>query len=119
MAEQILPVFSTYHTESSAELLLREIQDSLTNRESKNLHSRKEELRETAVSHLGYGTDKIQLSPCKQSCRHKNKNDDVLPQKELLIWEKSKSIYLTFTFQRASKSPHFGKDSCVNNQQLN
>lgn len=82
MAEQILPVFSTYHTKNSAELLLRENQDSLTNRESKNLHSRKEKLCKTAVSHLEYGTDKIQLSPCKQSCRHKKKTTDALPQKE-------------------------------------
>lgn len=49
----------------------------------------------------------------------KNKNDDALPQREQLLWEKIKSIYLTFTFQRIAKSPHFGKDAHVNSHQLN
>lgn len=119
MVEQILPIFSTQHIESSEELLLREIQDSLTNWESKNPYSRKEELCEAAISHLQYSIDKIQLNPCKQSCRHKNKNNDALPWKEQLLWEKITSMYLTFTFQRTAKSPHFGKDTRVNNHQLN
>lgn len=118
MADKVLPIFSTYHTEGSEELLLRESQDSLTKWESKNLYSGKEELYETAISHLQYSIDKIQLNPCKQSCKHKNKNDDALPQKEQLLWEKIKSIYLTLTFQRTAKSPLFGKDTRVNNHQL-
>lgn len=120
MAGQFFPIFSIYGTESSEELLLRECQDLLTNQESKNLYSRKKKnLYETAISHLLYNIDKIQLNPCKQSLRHKNKTNDAFAQKEQLLREKMKSIYLTFTFQRTAKSSHFGKDSHVNNHQLN
>lgn len=80
---------------------------------------KKKKLYETAISHLLYNIDKIQLNPCKQSLRHKNKTNDAFAQKEQLLWEKMKSIYLTFTFQRTAKSSHFGKDSHVNNHQLN
>lgn len=117
MAGQIFPIFSIYGIESTEEFLLRECQDLLTNQECKQ--SVFQEERTIWIYHLLYNIDRIQLNPCKQSFRHKNKTNDAFAQKEQLLWEKMKSIYLTCIFQRTAKSSHFGKHSHVNNPQLN